>query len=226
VVDSHYASTKAKAKKAKAKAKVKQASAKRKASSAAKDAAEAKAAQDEAERLEREAQALEIEAQKLADFGVDQELLLSFPSTRAMTEFAAGVKRNNIPKAKHQALADHLKTSDVAARAWAQEINAWWFKASGKAEKLRRQGDKERKQWKFREKTLDEFTRETLTDVKELIKALDAIKPFADQIENTTLVSTLDAQLAAVISVAQAVREGLPRPENVVPMDLKKLEVK
>jgi hypothetical protein len=99
----------------------------------------------------------------------------------------------------------------------------WWFKASGKAEQQRKKAEKQWKPKQWQEKSLDEFSRDTLTDIKDLIKALDAIKPFADQIENEVLISSLDAHLAALVSAAQTVRENLPRPENVVPLDLKRL---
>jgi hypothetical protein len=170
-------------------------------------------------------------AERIDVVGFSRELLERLDSQAIMQEIVQLARQEKIPSEYHERLIQAcLDEGWTAAR---NDLNRphgvknagkhWWFKASGKAEKLRRQHDKQQKQWKHREKSLDEFTRETLTDVKELIKALDAIKPFGDQIKNQTLVQSFDAHLGALISAATAVRGNLPHSENVVPIDLKRL---
>jgi hypothetical protein len=171
-------------------------------------------------------------AERIDTVGFARDLLERLEHPALMQEIVQLARQEKIPSEYHERLIQAcLDEGWTAAR---NDLNrphgvknagkVWWFKASGKAEKVRKEAKRENLKWKHREKSLDEFTRETLTDVKELIKALDAIKPFGDQIKNQKLIQSFDVHLVTLIFAANAVRGNLPRSENVVSIDLKRLE--
>ena len=185
-----------------------------------------------------EAKATEAKAKKEGESidsrGFDRSLLEQLPSLTHMQQLITLARAERIPSQFHAALVkaciDEGWTTSTTGGAKnishsiANAGRVWWFKASGRAEKERQAAGRESLKWKNREKTLDEFVRETITDGKNYIKALDAIKQFADQIENPTLASSFHANLGAVISVTVAVRDLVKKPVNVVPIDAKRLE--
>jgi hypothetical protein len=208
VVDSLHAATKAKAKE-------KRAQAKRKQAEAAKDAAEA-------DRLEQEAQELEEAARKLKDYGVSQDILLTFDSNREMTGFAEGVKGEGIPRKHHSELAAHLRSSKVAGRDYRKAIKQWWFVASGKASKQRHNDQRDKFRKKHKQKSLDDFAGELVYELRDMLKKVNSVVPFAQSIENSRTRSSLekvalDVELAmnelgaALQDADDALLPGVPR---------------
>ncbi len=212
--------------KANAEAKARAAEAKAQAKAHADKTAKAeKAKQDEA-KATKKAEDIDIR-------GFDRDLLERLATASHMQEIVQLARAEKIPSEYHAQLIDACVNegwttgggrSNQVPHTILSAGRAWWYKASGKAERDRKAAERDNLRWKNREKSLDDFVRDTVTGIKQLIKSLDAIKPYADQIENQTLVAAFDAHLGAIVSVSAAVRENLAKPDNVVTMDLKRLE--
>jgi len=211
VVDSHYGVKKEQAKRTKAKSKRKAASAKRKAASAAKDLEEAKRLEAEAEQIDKEAEALMIEAKRLST-SADKDALLSFKNAAQMTKFAGAVKSQGIPRKQHQALAKHLTDNGIGSQNYLREIRVWWFKVSGRANKARCEAKRAQFKRKHKDVTLDDFAGKLPNDMRELIKKLDAVAPFAQDISNATLKGSIVKACLNLEHAAASLRESLNSP--------------
>lgn len=225
VTDSHYQQTKAKAKQAKAEAKQAEARSQRKQAEAAESEKEAAKHKAEAEKLEKQAAAHEREAEKLKNCGVTQDILLAFPNGYSMTEFAQGVKRNNIPAERHADLANYLIQGKHAARVWAHTIRGWWDVESGAAAERMRNNAEAAKVEKLSRKfggmdinsTLLKFATNMRADLKDLAQGEDAfsfLEPRTIILIHDRLVEDRDTMSRLIAALEQAAQptENLVMP--------------
>jgi DNA repair exonuclease SbcCD ATPase subunit len=174
----------------------------------------------------------EAEAEKVDAKGINRELLERLPSASYMREIVQLASSENIPSKYHERLIQAcLDEGWVAAGGRSMQVGhsilkagkVWWFKVSGRADELRAKAKVESRQWKNREKTLDEFLEEVHGHMKALVRELDACIPFADQVQNPTLASSLDSMAGAALSAISTFREKLPRKEDTLQPDLKRI---
>lgn len=126
--------------------------------------------------------------------GIDRDLLEQLPTQSHMAQVADLVKRHSIPKAKHADLIAACIKEDWSTNTLSSNPRTvknmggvWWFNVSGQAQKMRDQGEREQVKWKYRSKTLDEYAAELVASLRKVKKGVDAVTPFAYQIDNKHL---------------------------------------
>jgi len=95
------------------------------------EAKQRQAARAESEGNTAEATRLRAEAKRIGEGAISEAVLLSFATTRQMSDFAAAVKANNVPKSHHKRLADHIQSEDLIGKQMARGVRDWWYDASG-----------------------------------------------------------------------------------------------
>lgn len=161
----------------------------------------AKKLRDDAQEADRQAEAFNEEADKLAS-SADKDALLLFDNAFQMRTFAQGVKRNKIPRTLHQNLAQYLLDTDISAKKYKGQIDAWWFTTSGKAAKLQSKVKKANWAKKHRSVSINEFSANLVVKAQKITKEILSVKEFADQVTNSHTraaleKSMLDLELAA-----------------------------
>jgi ParB-like chromosome segregation protein Spo0J len=182
-----------------------------------------------------EAVKTKAKAEKLDIKGFDRDLLERLETPSHMQELVQLARSQNIPSKYHAQLVDACidngwttggGRSSQVSHCILNAGKTWWYRESGQEAKDREYNrnryQTEKLRWE-RDKTLNDFVDESYLKIKSWIRHLDAIKPFADQIENDKRIEKLSALLGALESVTHAVRESLPREENVVSLNMKRL---
>ena len=138
VVNARYGASREKAKaakaaKAKAKADEIDADAEREqdAERKAKKKAKAKAEREKAEQLAKE-------AARIGKGVVSKDVLLMFDTPNRMTDFAAAVRRLEIPKQHHVAAAQYIISDKIMHDDIYRKLSVWWDEASGASAERRR----------------------------------------------------------------------------------------
>jgi len=114
-----------------------------------------------------------------------------------MREIVALIRKEKIPTKHHAALIDACLEGDWTANnagrpnSIGSNGSVWWFQVSGRAESQRQQAKRESLKWKYRDKSIDEFSKEMVADMRKLIKAVDKVAEFAELIENARLRGSL-----------------------------------
>jgi hypothetical protein len=160
-------------------------------------------------------------ARQVRGKGVAPDLLRTFAIPRQADDFAAAVKANRIPAARHDEAARYARENDLLGKQMAKQMADWWYTASGARardiELIERDAAMKRSRRYYRDGDLGVFLADIADKSRDLARDLEKAADAACYYENQEQRDRWRQDFAALASLLQRLVEGLTGPATPLP---------